>query len=167
MNDAPYRLRFILPPIHSHQAKTYQLNTVWPAFGGKLNKVRIVHSKTKPRTIHLPIASKHLELWLQDYLIRNYQSFLFSITYEGLRMMLHRVAKRVLNKRVTSHILRHSSATYYTNLLNHQQLCYRYGWSMASDMPNRYIDREGIFEEETRHVVQAHDLATLRSRIRV
>ena len=29
-------------------------------------KVRIVHSKTKPRTIHLPIASKHLQLWLQE-----------------------------------------------------------------------------------------------------
>jgi len=124
-------------------------------------KVRIVHSKTKPRTIHLPIGSKYLDLWLQEYTDRNDQSYLFPITYEGLRMMLHRVGKKVLNKRVTPHILRHTSATYYANLLNHQQLCYRYGWSMASDMPNRYIDREGIFEEETSRVVQANDLATL------
>ena len=124
-------------------------------------KVRIVHSKTKPRTIHLPIASKHLELWLQEYLNRNDQSFLFPITYEGLRMMLHRVGKRVLKKRVTPHILRHSSATYYANLLNHHQLCYRYGWAMASDMPNRYIDREGILEEETTRVVKANDLSML------
>ena len=130
-------------------------------------KVRIVHSKTKPRTIHLPIASKHLELWLQEYLNRNDQSFLFPITYEGLRMMLHRVSKRVLGKRVTPHILRHSSATYYANLLNHHQLCYRYGWSMASDMPNRYIDREGILEEETRHIVKAHDLAGLEKQNQV
>ncbi len=124
-------------------------------------RVRIVHSKTKPRTIHLPIGTKYLELWLHEYTDRDDQSYLFPISYEGLRMMLHRVGKRVLNKRVTPHILRHSSATYYANLLNHHQLCYRYGWSMASDMPNRYIDREGIFEEETRHVVKANDLAGL------
>ena len=32
---------------------------------------------------------------------------------------------------------------------------------MASDMPNRYLDREGIFEEQSHHVVQATDTATL------
>ena len=122
-------------------------------------KVRIVFSKTKPRTIHLPIASKYLDLWLRESTNKEDQSFLFPITYEALRMMLHRVAKSVLNKRVTPHILRHSSATYYANLLNHHQLCYRYGWAMASDMPNRYIDREGILEEETSRVVKANDLA--------
>ena len=124
-------------------------------------KVRIVHSKTKPRTIHLPIGSKYVELWLQEYKDRDDQSYLFPITYEGLRMMLHRVGKKVLNKRVTPHILRHTSATYYANLLNHQQLCYRYGWSMASDMPNRYIDREGIFGEEASVAVKANDISML------
>ncbi len=130
-------------------------------------KVRIVHSKTKPRTIHLPISTKYLELWHNEYTHRDDQSYLFPITYEGLRMMLHRVGKKVLNKRVTPHILRHTSATYYANLLNHQQLCYRYGWSMASDMPNRYIDREGIFEEETKHIVKANDFATLEKKNQV
>lgn len=32
---------------------------------------------------------------------------------------------------------------------------------MASDMPNRYLDREGIFEEQSQHVVRAADTATL------
>lgn len=123
-------------------------------------KVRIVHSKTKPRTIHIPIATKYLEYWLQDQPVAQ-EAYLFPITYDTMRKMIHRAGKRVLNKRVTPHILRHSSATYYANLLNHHQLCYRYGWSMASDMPNRYIDREGIFDEETRHVVKANDLAGL------
>ncbi len=44
------------------------------------------------------------------------------------------------------------------DLYNNQQLCYRYGWTMASDMPNRYIDREGILEEEPSKVVKANDL---------
>ena len=34
---------------------------------------------------------------------------------------------------------------------------------MASDMPNRYLDREGIFEEDTKRVVKANDLASLES----
>ena len=61
--------------------------------------------------------------------------------------MMHRVRKKVLkNKSVTPQVLRHSSATYYTKYLNHFQLCYRYGWSMTSKMPERYIDRAGVDE---------------------
>ena len=124
-------------------------------------KLRIVHSKTKPRTIHLPIASKYLDMWLKEYKDKEDHEYLFPLTYEGLRMMLHRIGKRILNKSVYPHLMRHSSATYYANLLNHQQLCYRYGWSMASNMPNRYLDREGIFEEETTNVVKAYDMSRL------
>lgn len=124
-------------------------------------KMRIVHSKTKPRTINLPISSKYLDMWLQEYKNKNDNDYLFSLSYESLRKMLHVVGKKILNKSVYPHLLRHSSATYYANLLNHQQLCYRYGWSMSSDMPNRYIDREGIFEEETTNLVKAYDMVKL------
>ena len=75
--------------------------------------------------------------------------------------MLHRKSKIIPNKRVTPHILRHSSATYYANHLSHYQLCYRYGWSMASKMPNRYLDREGIFEQETTKIIQTNDISNL------
>ena len=84
---------------------------------GDTFKVRIVHSKTKPRTIHLPICFKHLEMWLEEHPDKDEQSFLFPLSYPGLRQMLHRVGKKVINKRVTPHILRHSSATYYANLI--------------------------------------------------
>lgn len=125
-------------------------------------KVRITVSKTKPRTIHLPICSKYLDLWLQNYSNRTDDSFLFPLTYNSTRMMLHRKSKTILNnKRVTPHLLRHSSATYYANHLSHFQLCYRYGWSMASKMPNRYLDREGIFEKETTKTIQTNDISNL------
>ncbi len=124
-------------------------------------KVRITVSKTKPRTIHLPICSKYLELWLQEYQDKTDEDFLFPINYNSLRIMLHRKSKILSNKTVTPHILRHSSATYYANHLSHFQLCYRYGWSMASKMPNRYLDREGIFEQETTKIVQTNDISNL------
>lgn len=129
-------------------------------------KVRIVHSKTLPRTIHLPIASQFIEMWLNYNEKRDSQEYLFPITYEGLRMMLHRVGKRVLRKSITPHLLRHSSATYYANLLNRQQLCYRYGWTMASKMPDRYIDREGIFEKESVDLVKKNDISSLEDKNR-
>jgi len=124
-------------------------------------KVRIAYSKTKPRTIHLPIASRYVDMWLEQSDIKVNQVYLFPITYEALRMMLHRLGKRILKNKVYPHLFRHSSATFYANLLNHQQLCYRYGWTMASKMPNRYLDREGIFEEETPNVVKTYDISNL------
>ena len=51
--------------------------------------------------------------------------------------------------------------SYYANHLSHYQLCYRYGWSMASKMPNRYLDREGIFEQETTKIIQTNDISNL------
>ncbi|MBN4081164.1 tyrosine-type recombinase/integrase [Caldithrix abyssi] len=125
-------------------------------------KVRIVFSKTKPRTIHLPICSKYLDMWLQEYSDKDDHDFLFPITYGALCRMLHRVRKKVLkNKSVTAQVLRHSSATYYSNFLNPFQLCYRYGWTMASKMVNRYLDREGIFEQETPKLIKSNDISAL------
>lgn len=32
---------------------------------------------------------------------------------------------------------------------------------MASKMPNRYLDREGIFEQETTKIIQTNDISNL------
>ena len=90
----------------------------------------------------------------------NPQSQLFPVTYPNLKMIVRRIGQRVLGKRVTPHMLRHSSATFYANKLkNPYKLCYRYGWTMASNMVNRYLDREGILEEETPTLVRADELS--------
>jgi len=123
-------------------------------------KVRIVHSKTKPRTIHLPICSKYISLWFKEYQ-HNPEDYLFPLSYQSLRQMINRVSKKTLNKNVSPHVLRHSSATYYAHHLKHFQLCYRYGWTMSSDMPNRYLDREGMMEEETTAIIKTNDISYL------
>ncbi len=129
--------------------------------GDDIYKVRIVFSKTKRRTIHLPICSKYIIQWLQEYKANDDQAFLFPLEYETLRKKIRLFGDNVLQKRITPHMLRHSSVTYYANLLNHHQLCYRYGWSMASDMPNRYLDREGMIEEETSSIIRTNDISQL------
>lgn len=127
--------------------------------------VRLEYSKTKPRTISLPLSTRLLKSWLEVHPAKtNPQAQLFPLTYGNLRMLIHRIGRRVLKKRVTPHMLRHSSATFYANKLkNRYKLCYRYGWAMSSDMVDRYLDREGLMEEETASAVKGDEL-TLASR---
>lgn len=123
--------------------------------------IRLEFSKTKPRTVSLPLASKHLRAWLQTHPGKEIlESQLFPIRYDAIRTSLYRLGTRVLNKRVTPHVLRHSSATYFANKLNHYQLCNRYGWTMSSDQVNRYIDRAGILEEETTKLIREDETNT-------
>ena len=123
--------------------------------------VRLEYSKTKPRTISLPLSTRLLKAWLENHPAKgNPQAQVFPLTYGNLRMLIHRIGRRVLKKRVTPHMLRHSSATFYANKLkNRYKLCYRYGWAMSSDMVDRYLDREGLMEEETASVVKGDELA--------
>jgi hypothetical protein len=59
-----------------------------------------------------------------------------------------KLAEKVLKKRVTPHMLRHSSATYWAPKMNRYQLCAKYGWAFSSDMPDRYIERKGIIFDQ-------------------
>jgi integrase len=128
--------------------------------------VRLEFSKTKPRTISLPLSTKHLSRWLEVHpAAGNPQSQLFPMTYPALKMVVKRLGQKALNKRATPHMLRHSSATYYANRLkNPYKLCYRYGWTMASNMVNRYLDREGILEEETAESIRTDELSKAEKR---
>lgn len=58
------------------------------------------------------------------------------------------LAEKVLKKRITLHMLRHSSATYWAPKMNRYQLCAKYGWAFSSDMPDRYIERKGIIFDQ-------------------
>jgi integrase len=123
--------------------------------------IRLEFSKTKPRTISLPLSTECMTRWLKIHPAKdNPQSQLFPMTYPALKMVVKRLGNRALGKNVTPHTLRHSSATFYANRLKSPyKLCYRYGWTMASKEVNRYLDREGILEEETPTSVRSDELA--------
>lgn len=122
--------------------------------------IRLEFSKTKPRTISLPLSTKYLKKWLEVHPAKhNPQAQLFPMTYPAMKMVVYRLGKKALGRRVTPHVLRHGSATYYANRLkNPYKLCYRYGWTMASKEVNRYLDREGILESETAEVVKSDEM---------
>ncbi len=118
-------------------------------------QIRLEFSKTLPRTISLPLSTKELRRWLERHPEKgNSEAQLFPLSYGNTRTILHRIGKRALGRSVNPHLFRHSSATYYANLLNRYQLCYRYGWAMSSDMVDRYLDRAGVLEERTSEIVR-------------
>lgn len=126
--------------------------------------LRLEYSKTKSRTISVPLSTKYLKNWLDEHPAKaNPQAQLFPMNYDCVRMAISRLGKRILKKRVTPHLLRHSSATFYANKLSRYQLCYRYGWAMSSNMPDRYIDREGLMEADTAQAVQYDEISKAKN----
>ena len=132
-------------------------------------KMRIEFSKTKPRTIAIPYCTKSINEWLADYKsnypeeTKNPEAPLFPVTYAQVRKMLERNGMKALKKKVHPHLLRHSSATHYANVLPDPfKLNKRYGWAMASDMANGYIDRDGILEEELIDAVKVDEITKFK-----
>lgn len=131
-------------------------------------KVRITKSKTLPRTVGLtlPLSTEILKLWLSENKDKiGTNKPLIDLSYTHLALTVTRVSERILRKRITPHTLRHSSATYYCHHLNQYQLCRRYGWSMASDMPKRYIDREGIDDDSINEKITGEESLEFRKQV--
>lgn len=124
-----------------------EVNEEVPYF--KLN-VRPEFSKTNGRKISLLWSETYsiLKKYLNKKKISNMEDPIFDLTYNALRMRLAKLGKKTLNKLVKAHDLRRSSATFYASKLSYAQLCVRYGWSISSDVPQKYIAKSGI--EETK-----------------
>ena len=106
------------------------------------------YSKTKGRTISL--FWKNSKEAVEDYLKEREREGIktkeavYNSSYAASTSFLHRLGKKVLGRSIHYHLFRHSSATYYADKMNRQQLCIRYGWAFSSDMPDVYISRAGV-----------------------
>lgn len=123
---------------------------------GKDNYVKLTlkeeYSKTKGRNISL--YWKYSLDAVKDYVRERELTGIragdpiYNKTYDSVRLFLTRLGKRALGRPIHPHLFRHSSATYYATKLNRQQLCYRYGWTFSSNMPDVYISRAGMQNNE-------------------
>ena len=132
--------------------------------------LRVCFSKTLSRTVPLPMeaSAKWLGMWLANHpeepvlqpdgtvKARNLDAQLFPITVGGMGRLLREIGRRSIGKHVWPHLMRHTSATWWSNHVSHYKLCKRFGWSMTSDMPKRYIDREGVDEMDVAKVIRAN-----------
>lgn len=130
---------------------------------------RIRVSKTKARPLSLSLASKQVAEWISHHPYKtDPESYLFidrlrkPLGYIAVRSYLGRLGQKVLRRKVTPHLFRHSSATYYANKLPYFQFCKRYGWTFSSTQPQRYIDRSGIEEKETARIIKDSSVHQLK-----
>lgn len=127
------------------------------------------YSKTCGRTIGL--YWKYSVEVIKEYLAERIEEGIkpkdpvFSGSYDGARQFICRLGAKVLKKHVHFHLFRHSSATYYANKLNRQELCYRYGWKFSSDMPDTYISRSGMVERQVEEKIFSTQLTELNKRL--
>ena len=127
------------------------------------------YSKTMGRTISL--YWKYSTEAIKDFLEQRIREGIktneavYNSTYEGCRAFLRRLGIKVLDKGVHPHLFRHSSATYYANKLNRQELCIRYGWKFSSDMPDVYISRAGMENKELDEKFAQTELGDLKTQL--
>jgi len=131
----------------------------------KLN-LKEEYSKTKGRVISL--YWKYSLDAIREYLNQRvsegakYGDPILTKSYGGIRQFLARLGKKILKRHIHYHLFRHSSSTYYADKLNRQQLCIRYGWRFSSPMPDRYINRRGLHQEELDRKFQSTKLEDLK-----
>lgn len=150
-NSSKLTYRFILAMLYDSGARIEEFYNIKKSDLIRENgiyKVRIRISKTKPRTINIPLYPKIIEEYLE---FNNFKEddFLCTINYGTLRKHFNRIGKQFLKRSISPHTFRHGSATYYANYLNRYQISYRYGWSASSKMPDRYIDMNGLIDDES------------------
>lgn len=80
---------------------------------------------------------------------------LFPIPYSRFKKIMTRVGLKALNRDISPKLLRDSRATYLARKkVGRYQMCKLMGWAMSSRMPDRYIDRAGVEEEEAVNAIR-------------
>ena len=127
--------------------------------------VRIENPKTYKRSLPVFEGSKYLREWLKVHPKRDDQNAqLFPIGYPALLDFVRRLGSRALNKHVHPQLIRDSLATWLASRkVGRYQMCKLMGWAMSSDMPDRYIDRTGVVEEEAIQSIRGDELSKVES----
>lgn len=113
------------------------------------------YSKTKPRTVSIPLASNELSRWLNEHPDKdNPQAQLFPLSKVAFTKTINSYGRKALQTHITPHMLRHTSATYYASRLDRSSFCKRFGWSYSSTSPDRYIDFSKIEEDKVIDIIK-------------
>src|SRR3989344_7803456 len=122
------------------------------------------YSKTKGRNVGMywKYSTEAIKVYLNELTNTARKKAVFDFKYDNVRGFLRRLGEKALRRNVHFHLFRKSSATYYASRLNRQQLCVRYGWAFSSDMPDVYIQRSGIEEEQVKEKMYDNDLNKIK-----
>lgn len=122
-------------------------------------RVRVSVSKTTPRTIAIYFMWEHVKNYYESLQRKGKKGFFVDRSYQNVCDILRNVGKKFsMEKKLHAHLLRHTSATYYSNYLTHSQLCQRYGWSLTTKVIQRYVSLNGIETPDTIRKLQEKHL---------
>ncbi|MHA1832996.1 MAG: tyrosine-type recombinase/integrase [Candidatus Baldrarchaeia archaeon] len=114
-----------------------------------------VNGKTGPRRVRIIAATPALAMWLSMHPFKGDPNSPLWIgmgtkgrykplDYHATRMLFKRLARKAgLNKRIYTHLFRHSRATELANVLTEAQMKELFGWTQSSDMPSVYVHLSG------------------------
>lgn len=123
-------------------------------------------SKTKLRTVSLPLSSELLDRWLQEHPFKDDPD---ADLWQTSRVMLYKTVKlygmKALKENITVHMLRHTSASYYASRLDRATFCKRFGWSYSSPTPDRYIDFAKVTENKVVDTIKAEKYNEMKSQL--
>jgi integrase/recombinase XerD len=165
--EAPKKLRdkaiietFITTGIRNNELRNIKISdvniddpiTTWIKI--KRTKVNNYNSKTPISIVpnpEIPSAKfpKYLREWYRQNKDLPKETYLFyseshgryhqKLSKRGIQMIVESAQKNSgINKTITPHIFRHTSATYYGKVLNENMLRQKYGWKPNSNMVEKY-----------------------------
>jgi site-specific recombinase XerD len=132
--------------------------------------VLVVNGKTGPRRVRVIAAAPALASWLNTHPLRGDPNAPLwvgmgtigrykPLDYDGVRALFKRLARKAgLNKRVYTHLLRHTRATELANILTEAQMKELLGWVQSSDMPSIYVHLSG--RDVDNALLRAHGLSS-------
>lgn len=146
-------------------------NLTWEDYEGikKCFWLKCNVSKTYVRKIPIPLFTEDIQAFTNSTNFKEMKDddLLFNKEYRIVHKTLNLKAKEVLKRKISPHIFRHSSATYYARELegNTLQLATRYGWSLGSDELKTYVRLSGSYEKSSAKKVYENETGKLKQEV--
>lgn len=127
--------------------------------------IRCNVSKTFTRKVDVPLFTEHLERFVNSayYKEKKDNDLLFDFSYHTIVMRLRTHGKKLFNKALTPHCLRHSSATFWAREYQGDLtlLAPRFGWSYSAQQMKTYVRMSGALGRRSAKKVYTNDVAKL------
>ncbi len=126
-------------------------------------------SKTYVRKIPIPLFTEEIQQFYNSTYFKGLsdEELLINKRYSTVRKILDERSQKILHRRITPHLFRHSSATFYARELDGDtlKLAHRYGWSLSSDELKTYVRMSGAYERASAKKVYENETGKLKERI--